>query len=118
MARTKNDIVKRALQRLGVVRVGSSVDGNLSTYGNEALDDLLYEINEDIELDFDPTETSIPNERAASLANLLRYSPALDQFDTRSGPTERAVMFRAAKTRFLASVIGPSDFIEDPSRDF
>lgn len=117
--RTKNDIVKRAFERLGVVRVGAEVPGQLNSYGLDALNDLLYEIEEDVTLDFDASSsTAIPEARASSLSDLLRYSPALDQFDTKQAPSERALMFRNAKRRFYGAVVGPSDHLEPTAEDY
>lgn len=115
---TRAELIKRTLYRMGTVRVGADVPGAMYEFVNDSLTDLLYEINEDISLDFDLTEDEVPEERAASLANLLRYSPALDVYDTKQPPAERSLLFTRAHGRFIASVIGESNYVEDVPRDY
>lgn len=119
MARTHSDVVQRAALIVGLRRSGQDLDGSLFVELKDAFTDLLRDLNEDVGLDFDPTDgTDIPEARAGRLASLLVLQPIFDQFDRTRTPTERAVVETVARKRFFGQVVGRSDFIEDEVRDY
>jgi len=117
--RTHRDIVQRAAFRIGLKRAGQDLGGSIYQELLLALQDYLVELDEHIQLDFDPTdENSVPEERMGLLVPLFIYSPVFDQFDTRRSAADREILSQRAKNKFFAAVVGPSDFVENEPANY
>ena len=120
--RTRSQIIRNAYYTLNAVQIGQPVAPELTTYADEALVNHLLSIHKSVPLDFDPTaevnDESIPEEHAGPITNLIRYAPELDSYDARNDPPTRAVLFRAAMVTAKASIIGPSNHLDEPPRRF
>ena len=111
--KTRRDVIQRAYERLGVVRPGAAVPGNLYTSADDALLDKLLEINEDVNLDFDPLADEIPEERMFRCTRML-----MEMVKPMVGQQENPQLLEFIESKFKASVIGESDHIEDPVTNY
>lgn len=84
---------------------------------DDALADLLLELDEEQALDFDPTDSdAIPEERMAQLVTIFRHSIIAETFDKVVDPTNQ--LYDRAKYRMFAAILGDSDYIEDQPTDY
>ena len=119
MAHTHRDVVQRAAFRIGLKRAGQDLEGPMYAELLAALQDFLLELDEEQNLDFDPTDDDvIPDERMGQIVPLFMLSQVFDPFDQRRSASERELLFRAYKRRFFAGVVGESDFVDEEPRDY
>ena len=93
--------------------MGEGLSGTVYNRLLAAFQGYLLRLNEEVSLDFDPTDADgVPDERYEVLATLFSYHPVFHQFDRVHRPAERLLLADEMKKRFFAAVIGDSDYIE------
>ena len=114
---TRQDLIQRTLERMGEIRPGAAIDGDVFVSCDSALQDLLYELEQDpngVGLDFDPTKDSIPAERMSTLVRL--YRERIKSMFT--DEPENEALFRHYKGQFFAGIIGPSNHVASRVEDY
>lgn len=110
---TKTELVNRTLRLLGVTRFGQETPGTLGVEVRAILDAYLLSLNEEVALDFDPTDESVPDERDFHLMVILSQlaGPGFGK------PLDERILDRYERKLF-AAVLGESDFVEPTTEDF
>ena len=114
--KTRRDLIQRTLESLQVVRPGGAIPADVYRSAGARLKDYLLELDEDPRgpLDFDPTAgDEIPDERMSLLTACFAGIIA-PQYWFPVDP----VAWERAQSRLFAAIIGESDFVEDPPRDY
>lgn len=119
MSKTRRDIIDHAALEIGLGRQGQSLGGNVFNHFDSALSALLLELDDECELDWDVSvDGEIPDERSRILTQVFMYATPLDRYDRRRTPADRELLYERHKRRLFAAVIGDTDFVEEPPRNF
>ena len=105
--------MERTLERNGIKRPGQPADGSILAFADDVLKNKLLAMNEVTPLDFDPTGDSIPEERVHWLTEIL-WQLISGAFDRQFNPA----VLTYAEGQLLASVVGPSDFVDEEPRNY
>ena len=110
---TKQDVIRRVLRTLQIIRAGQDVPGDMYTEVLERFNSYLLGLNEECSLDFDPLADSIPDERVFFLEMAFSQivSPSYGK------PFSEALLERYER-KFFASILGESDHIEPEVSNF